>query len=532
MLTENMHEEKAPRITDTAIGIESSVHDGDNYHFNSKKQNKQAKKSSRRSFPWFQFVSNFFFLAASSMYMWMAVEDFRWSHESKQFPVYLRPVLDDELWQEYRWEQWRTGGVELIIEEEAESSPETSKAEGSLENMEKGLNEEEKESVETKDPTVFYDYWWADLPPETQDGYAVLGYDENSWNNGLPVAVEELGWDEMSLEQQNAATFLGYTKLMWDGPEANYDDYDWDELPADIKEAASVLGYNRNMWDNGIEAETDDYWWRELSEEQQEAAALLGYDENSWDGTTVTTSINENGETVVSTTKTENFDDFHLWEDDYLFPVAGTNVWVSDYQTVYFFAALLFVVVGLMDWICERIMYHTLMIIAGLSGLVAAIFVHGDPYISNVFSTISVHFFFLEAIKMLLDRNTMRAPLLGGKGIKQNLLMKVLAFANFMFIIGAGLDVVLSYFWLLDSTAEWDSGLNVSNIIAATAWLVCPVIYFSSTLYVYFTYSDDVTDTTSDDSCDLEVAETFDDSESDSQKYEGAVPSPSLIVDN
>lgn len=59
---------------------------------------------------------------------------------------------------------------------------------------------------------LYYDEWWADLPPAIQDAYAILGYDENIWNNGLTVPVEDLWWDKMTPEQIEAATFIGYTR--------------------------------------------------------------------------------------------------------------------------------------------------------------------------------------------------------------------------------------------------------------------------------------------------------------------------------
>eukprot|EP00977_Amphora_coffeiformis_P015902 scaffold4786_cov198-Amphora_coffeaeformis.AAC.14 len=62
-----------------------------------------------------------------------------------------------------------------------------------------------------------------------------------------------------------------------------YDDYDWDELPADIQEAATVLGYNKMIWDNDGKAPCEDKDWEELTPAEETAAEKLGYSEETWD---------------------------------------------------------------------------------------------------------------------------------------------------------------------------------------------------------------------------------------------------------
>lgn len=44
----------------------------------------------------------------------------------------------------------------------------------------------------------------------------------------------------------------------------------------------------------------------------------------------------------------------------------------------------------------------------------------------------------------------------------------------------------LSYFWILDETADWDWTLNGIEVIAATLWLVCALIYISATIFQYY----------------------------------------------
>ncbi|CAB9529912.1 expressed unknown protein [Seminavis robusta] len=65
--------------------------------------------------------------------------------------------------------------------------------------------------------TTYDDFWWEELPLEIQAAAEVLGYDQNSWDNVIPVYTEELFWDELTEEQQAAAKLLGYTQALWDG---------------------------------------------------------------------------------------------------------------------------------------------------------------------------------------------------------------------------------------------------------------------------------------------------------------------------
>ena len=79
-----------------------------------------------------------------------------------------------------------------------------------------------------------------------------------------------------------------------------YGDYDWDELPDEgknenflfsgtdalrvsVREAATFLGFTKNLWDSDIDVSELDVTWVQLAPEQQEAATVLGYDQVLWD---------------------------------------------------------------------------------------------------------------------------------------------------------------------------------------------------------------------------------------------------------
>ena len=57
------------------------------------------------------------------------------------------------------------------------------------------------------------------------------------WDNGGTSRTDDLDWDELSPEEQDAALFLGYTPESWDGED--WESYDWAELPMEIRLAFS-----------------------------------------------------------------------------------------------------------------------------------------------------------------------------------------------------------------------------------------------------------------------------------------------------
>jgi hypothetical protein len=61
------------------------------------------------------------------------------------------------------------------------------------------------------------------LTPAEQEAWGILGWDETSWEEETSIpASEEARWEELSPEEQAAATLLGYTQENWNAtaPEA------------------------------------------------------------------------------------------------------------------------------------------------------------------------------------------------------------------------------------------------------------------------------------------------------------------------
>lgn len=63
-------------------------------------------------------------------------------------------------------------------------------------------------------------YDWSDFSdnPEVKEAWRLLGYNKVKWDLGRSTDFEELSWDELSSEQQEALSeVLCYTKELWDG---------------------------------------------------------------------------------------------------------------------------------------------------------------------------------------------------------------------------------------------------------------------------------------------------------------------------
>ena len=185
-------------------------------------------------------------------------------------------------------------------------------------------------------------------------------------------------------------------------------------MPPCIQDAAAALGYDQKLWDTSGVTWSSDLYWDELTPEARGAAALLGYDEYSWD------DINSGA------------------GNDYVFQVGSSDAWVSKYQILYFFAALSFLVVGVVDLVCERRVFHVLMILAGAFGVVSAVYVEEDVRLSNILNSVSVHFYLLEGITLFGEHKRVGITAESGKWMKRSIM-----FGDFEFILGALLDVIV-----------------------------------------------------------------------------------------
>jgi hypothetical protein len=141
------------------------------------------------------------------------------------------------------------------------------------------------------------------------------------------------------------------------------------------------------LWDNSGTAWWEELFWDKLPPEAQEAAAVFGYNEASW---------NADGDPELEALLIAAGGKYTSNDDDYVFGLGPSNIQVSEYQIFYFFAALCFLILGMLDFVREKAPFHLLMTLAGAFGVASAIFVEEDIRISNILDCVSVHLFLFE----------------------------------------------------------------------------------------------------------------------------------------
>jgi hypothetical protein len=195
-----------------------------------------------------------------------------------------------------------------------------------------------------------------------------------------------------------------------------------------VKEAAKILGYDQFLWDNGGETWSDSKYWDELLLEAQEAASVFGFDEMAW---------NADRDPELETLLKAAGGEYVSNDDDYVFQLKDSDVWVSEYQILYFFASVCFVFTGVFDLAREKVPFHALMVLAGIFGVASAVYVEVNVDLSNALDSVSVHLFFLEGIVLLLHTRKLDSS------EKERWYKRLIIFADSEFAFGAILDVMV-----------------------------------------------------------------------------------------
>ena len=118
------------------------------------------------------------------------------------------------------------------------------------------------------------------------------------------------------------------------------------------------------------------------------------------------------------------------------------------------------------------------MILAGSFGLMSSIYIEANIELSNVFNCVSVHLFLFEALYIFGDHKRSGVSIKTASWIKRTLML-----GDLEFVVGALLDVILSYMYLFDDTSDWDVSLTIVAIFAAVCWLHCSIIYIAAYFY-------------------------------------------------
>lgn len=229
---------------------------------------------------------------------------------------------------------------------------------------------------------------------------------------------------------------------------------------------------------------TDALTWSQLSEDERVAASSVGYSQRMWDVESYTDALSD---------------------DDNVFYVSSSNTWVSRYMIIYFAAALCFCMMGIVDWIREGRFFHVCMVLAGIFGLVSSMLVESNEVASNIFNLVSVHFFLLEGVNIIRGRiqnlsqqrqgdshkypGTLALQLPSAAEAAKPLwwIPKTLWAAEILFVFGALIDCILSYFYF-QPLAEFNWALAKAFLFSTVLWLAAALLYSAVTISVHCCY--------------------------------------------
>jgi uncharacterized membrane protein YciS (DUF1049 family) len=206
------------------------------------------------------------------------------------------------------------------------------------------------------------------------------------------------------------------------------------------------------------------------------------------------TNADDDNTWMVWYNETAFFDDDIVW----LPKIANENAdgyepYVSKYMLLYFWAALGFIITGVVEvflarkYFWYRMLYY-IMIVAAAFGLVSAILLNKDPLWSNICNAISVHVWALEAIIILVQR--CRGQSESNEFDKHEgffgLPIRTWFFiADISFLIGTLGDVATSYFYILGYT---NYELGIASIVFAMGWLICALVYLAISIWDHIQY--------------------------------------------
>jgi len=182
-------------------------------------------------------------------------------------------------------EEWNMDGVVEFKDDKEDWGSELADQfdNGSIDNSD-SLDEDNPSDVDPEDihGSDVLDRSWSQLTTQQQNAASILGYDREMWDGGIEPAAREMSWDEMTNEQDWAAKLLGWSNTTWDeGKAAAEDPVDeaiaqdqLDTVPGDSASIGNELNEESKAWD---------YSWDELTEKQKNAALLLEFDQEMWE---------------------------------------------------------------------------------------------------------------------------------------------------------------------------------------------------------------------------------------------------------
>ena len=160
------------------------------------------------------------------------------------------------------------------------------------------------------------------------------------------------------------------------------------------------------------------------------------------------------------------------WTDDFVMQgVTKRDVWVTYYQVIYFAAALAFVFTGMIDIFYKGFLFGATMLLAGVFGLVSAMYIEVDEDLSDIFNLVSVHLFALEAVQLLLYRQSYPG------------LNFWLRLGDISFFVASTMDVALSYAYVANTGSLVE--LAKLQIFMALLWFPAALVYVYAVIYIH-----------------------------------------------
>ncbi|MEN6617506.1 MAG: hypothetical protein ABFD12_13200 [Syntrophorhabdus sp.] len=65
-------------------------------------------------------------------------------------------------------------------------------------------------------PGIWEQLSWADLSGEEKELWTALGWNENRWDSNKAPASTDKVWKDLSYQEQSAAMTLGFSEDVWD----------------------------------------------------------------------------------------------------------------------------------------------------------------------------------------------------------------------------------------------------------------------------------------------------------------------------
>lgn len=122
-----------------------------------------------------------------------------------------------------------------------------------------------------------------------------LNYQENTWDytGNVNVAIEQTYYFDLTLQQRQALSEIGFGEDSHDCCLSHYETYFWGDFAGDdyagVREALESLGYDENIWNNNLPTAIDEAFWDDLSPKQQSVAREhLCYTKELWDEVAMT----------------------------------------------------------------------------------------------------------------------------------------------------------------------------------------------------------------------------------------------------